>query len=68
MALKRNTRLSIFCLFLLLIGFLSGRYIANKGCDARCDRDIQDIEEAVFKIIHNPHNCISICNKQCGWE
>lgn len=68
MAMKRTTRMTVFSLLLLLIGFFTGRFIANRGCDARCDSDIRDIEEAVIKIIHNPHNCISICNKQCGWE
>ena len=68
MAMKRTTRMTIFSLLLLLIGFFTGRFIANKGCAARCDKDIREIEEVVIKIIHNPHNCISICNKQCGWE
>lgn len=68
MAMKRTTRMTVFSLLLLLIGFFTGRFIANKGCDARCDKDIREIEEVVIKIIHNPHNCISICNKQCGWE
>lgn len=68
MRIKRTTRMTVFSLLLLLIGFFTGRFIANKGCDARCDEDIRIIEENVIKIIHNPHNCISICNEQCGWE
>lgn len=66
--MKKIIKKTVFVFLLLLVGYLSGRFIANKGCDARCDEDIKEIEEAVIKIIHNPHNCISICNKQCGWE
>ena len=68
MSTRKKIRILIYSILLLLVGFFSGRFIANKGCDDRCDEDIRIIEENVIKMIHNPHTCISICNKQCGWE
>ena len=68
MSIRKKIRILTFSFLLLLIGFFFGKFITTKGCEARCDNDIRAIEESVVKIIHNPHNCISICNKQCGWE
>ena len=54
---------TIIYIILLIASFWFGKVITDK----RCDMYINDIEENCIDMLSNPHNCITVCNKQCKW-